>query len=246
MLGLLRKLILCNLSSQKSKYRNLTRLLGFCPTRLSIYEQALRHNSVDEEVTQLKTKLNNERLEYLGDAVYDLIIAELLYKKFPFKGEGFLTEMRSKAVSRKRMAQIGLDIGLIEYMEFDQAIKRNKVALRGIAGNALEAIIGAVYLDRGFRKARWFVKRKIVVPHLDFNELKNTTENYKSLLNQYAQKQRKDLEFRVLEESDSNKLKLYTIGVYIDGDLITQAQAKSKKVAEQLASEKTWQQLGLD
>lgn len=246
MLGLLRKLILCNFSPQKNKYQNLTRLLGFCPSRLNIYEQALRHNSVDEEVTHLKTKLNNERLEYLGDAVYDLIIADLLYKKFPFKGEGFLTEMRSKAVSRKRMAQIGLDLGLIEYMEFDKAIKRNRTALKGIAGNALEAIIGAIYLDRGYKKAKWFVKQKIVLPHLDFNKLKNTTENYKSLLNQFAQKERKSLEYKVIEDSDSNKEKLYTIGVYIEGDLISKAQAKSKKVAEQLASEKSWNELNLN
>ena len=146
--------------------------------------------------------------------------------------------MRAKAVSRKRLSQIALDIGLHEYLIFDKAIKRNRTALRGIAGNALEAVIGAVYLDKGYKFTKRFVHKRIILPHLDFDNLKNTTENFKSLLNQHSQKTRKPLEFVVLENNESNPQKMYTIGVMLEGTEIARARGKSKKVAEQLASEK--------
>ena len=181
----------------------------------------------------------------MGDAVLDLIIAELLFKKYPFQGEGFLTEMRSKSVSRKKLAQIAVDMCIPSYLIYDQSIKKNQIALRGISGNALEALIGAIYLDKGYAFTLKFVKKRMVMPHLDFEQLKETTENFKSLLNQYAQKERKELDFRVLEDSGSNNQKMYTIGVFIDGEEIAKARGNSKKVAEQIASEKTCQQLAL-
>jgi ribonuclease-3 len=235
----------CNISSHKQFYKNLYRLLGYCPRNLNLYKQAFLHNSTSKRLKGFKTKNNNERLEYLGDAVLDLIIAELLFKKFPFQGEGFLTEMRSKAVSRKKLSQIAFDMGIHEHLSFDDSLKKNRAALRGISGNALEALIGSIYLDRGYQFTRTFIKKKIVVPHLDFEHLKDVTENFKSLLNQYAQKERKELEFKVIEQNEDNKMKMYTIGVFIDGKEIATARGKSKKVAEQLASEKTCEQIGL-
>ena len=238
MVGFIKKLVYSNLSPNKSFYSNLYQLLGYFPANISLYKQALIHNSTTTQIEGIKTKKNNERLEYLGDAVLDSIIAEYLFKKFPFQGEGFLTEMRAKAVSRKRLSQIALDIGLHEYLIFDKAIKRNRTALRGIAGNALEAVIGAVYLDKGYKFTKRFVHKRIILPHLDFDNLKNTTENFKSLLNQHSQKTRKPLEFVVLENNESNPQKMYTIGVMLEGTEIAKARGKSKKVAEQLASEK--------
>lgn len=238
MVGFIKKLVYSNLSPNKSFYSNLYQLLGYFPANISLYKQALIHNSTTTQIEGIKAKKNNERLEYLGDAVLDSIIAEYLFKKFPFQGEGFLTEMRAKAVSRKRLSQIALDIGLHEYLIFDKAIKRNRTALRGIAGNALEAVIGAVYLDKGYKFTKRFVHKRIILPHLDFDNLKNTTENFKSLLNQHSQKTRKPLEFVVLENNESNPQKMYTIGVMLEGTEIAKARGKSKKVAEQLASEK--------
>ena len=244
-LGSILRLYYSNFSSQKEFYNNLYRLLGYFPANISLYNQAFLHNSSAEKIDGLRTKNNNERLEFLGDAVLDLIIAELLFKKFPFQGEGFLTEMRSKSVSRKKLAQIAVDMGIPDYLKYDKSIKKNKIALRGISGNALEALIGAIYLDKGYSFTLKFVKKRMVIPHLDFEQLKETTENFKSLLNQYAQKERKDLDFRVLEDSGSNNQKMYTIGVFIDGEEIAKARGNSKKVAEQIASEKTCLQLEL-
>ena len=136
-------------------------------------------------------------------------------------------------------------MGIQEHLVFDKSIRKNYAALRGISGNALEALIGAIYLDKGYKFTRRFIKHKIVRPHLDFEHLKDVTENFKSLLNQYAQKERKDLQFIVIQQNDQNKLKMYSIGVYLDGEEIAKARGKSKKVAEQLASEKTCQILGL-
>ncbi len=239
------KLYYCSFSRNKELYRNLYRLLGYCPNNIKLYKQAFLHNSTSQRIKGFKAKHNNERLEYLGDAVLDLIIAELLFKKFPFQGEGFLTEMRSKAVSRKKLSQIAYDMGIHEHLVFDSSLRKNKAALRGISGNALEALIGSIYLDKGYRFTRKFIKTKIVIPHLDFEHLKDVTENFKSLLNQYSQKEKKQLEFKVLEENGNNKQKMYTIGVYIDGEEIATGRGKSKKVAEQIASEKTCEHLGL-
>ncbi|MEY2924346.1 MAG: ribonuclease [Bacteroidota bacterium] len=245
MLGSIFKIYYTQFSSQKDFYKKLYHLLGYYPSNISVYKQALLHNSVAEKVKGLKTKNNNERLEFLGDAVLDLIIAENLFKRFPFQGEGFLTEMRSKSVSRKKLSQIAIDMGIPDSLMYDKSINKNNAALRGISGNALEALIGAIYLDKGYRFTCKFIKKRMIIPHLDFEEMKETTENFKSLLNQYAQKERKDLEFKVLEENDSKNQKMYTIGVFIDGIEIAKARGKSKKVAEQLASEKTCQQLNL-
>lgn len=244
-LGSIVKLYYSNFSKDKETYGALYRVLGYSPARITIYKQAFLHNSVAQKKDGIPTKLNNERLEFLGDAVLDSVIAELLFKKFPYQGEGFLTEMRSKSVSRKKLSDIAINMGLLNLLTFDQAISKNPVALRGMAGNALEALIGAIYLDKGYAFTHQFVRRKIIGVHLDFDELKDTTVNFKSLLNQYVQKEKKELEYRVLNTEPETKIKTYIIGVFIDGKEIAQARAKSKKVAEQLASEKTCQVLQL-
>ena len=245
MLGSILKIYYTHFSKNKTFYKKLYHLLGYCPLNLALYKQAFLHNSTSEKINGLRAKNNNERLEFLGDAVLDVIIAELLFKKFPFQGEGFLTEMRSKSVSRKKLAQIAIDMGIPDYLVYNKSINKNMIAIRGISGNALEALIGAIYLDKGYTFTCKFVKKRMVLPHLDFEQLKETTENFKSLLNQYAQKERKELDFRVLEENDSTNQKMYTIGVFIDGNEIAKARGKSKKVAEQLASEKTCIHLNL-
>ena len=239
MLNSLRKIYFYNFSANRKFYKTLNGLLGYCPTRLHLYKQAFLHNSAAASVNGLEAKNNNERLEYLGDAVLDLVIAELLFKKYPFQGEGFLTEMRSKSVSRKKLSQIAFNLGLQELVQFDPSIKKNHAAVRGIAGNALEALVGAIYLDKGYSFTKKVIERKIIGIHLDFEELKNTTENFKSLLNQYAQKEKKELEFKVLNENSDKRISTYIIAVFIDGQEIAKARGKSKKVAEQLASEKT-------
>lgn len=245
MIGSIQKIYFTQFSKNRQYYKKLYRLLGYCPKKIKLYQQAFLHNSTSRKLQGIDIKNNNERLEYLGDAVLDLIIAELLFKKFPFQGEGFLTEMRSKSVSRKMLAEIAFNMGLHEHIIFDRSISKNPTAVRGIAGNALEALIGAIYLDKGHAFTKRFIQRKIVAPHLDFDELKDITVNFKSLLNQYAQKEKKELDFKVLNAEEEKKIKVYIIGVIIDGVEITKARGKSKKVAEQLASEKACEILNL-
>lgn len=241
----IKKIYFTHFSRNKDFYTNLYRLLGFFPTNVALYKQAFVHNSTAKMLDGLDSRNNNERLEYLGDAVLDLIIAEFLFKKFPFQNEGFLTDMRSKSVSRKMLANIAFKMGLQEHIIFDKNISKNHTAVRGIAGNALEALVGAIYLDKGFTFAKKFVKRKIVTPHLDFDELKDITVNFKSLLNQYAQKEKKNLDFKILNPEEEHKIKIFIIGVLLEGIEIAAARASSKKVAEQMASEKACDILGL-
>tara|TARA_B110000967_G_scaffold105304_1_gene108011 strand:+ start:5204 stop:5962 length:759 start_codon:yes stop_codon:yes gene_type:complete len=225
-------------SKHSKSYKKLVQILGYCPYNIRLYQQAFLHNSHSANIPGIKNSANNERLEYLGDAVLDLIIAELLFKKFPFKGEGFLTEMRSKSVSRKMLSTIAFSMGLQDHLVYSKSISKNQAAVQGMAGNALEALIGAVYLDGGYTFAKRFVKQKIVNPYLDFDELKDITVNFKSLLNQYAQKEKKELDFKVLNPESEKKIKTYSIAVCLDGVEISTARGKSKKVAEQIASEK--------
>ncbi|MDA9110717.1 ribonuclease III [Bacteroidia bacterium] len=245
MINSLKKIYLTNLSNNKTFYKGLYQLLGFFPSTPRLYRQAFLHNSTSARLKGIDAKNNNERLEYLGDAVLDLVIAELLFKKFPFQGEGFLTEMRSKSVSRKMLADIAQNMGIHEHIVYAKNISKNRAAVRTISGNALEALVGAVYLDKGYSFTKRFIQKKIVTPHLDFDTLKDVTVNFKSLLNQHAQKEKKTLEFRVLNDEGKQNIKIYIIGVYIDDVKIADARGKSKKVAEQLASEKACELLQL-
>ncbi|MBR9859866.1 ribonuclease III [bacterium] len=237
MRSLIYKFYFFRFSKYKSFYKKIYRLLGYFPVNRRLYIQAFIHNSTAETLDGLKTKNSNERLEYLGDAVLGLIIADLLFKKYPFKGEGFLTEMRSKSVSRKKLSEIAFKMGIHQHLSLDESVKSNKAAIRGISGNALEALIGAVYLDRGYKVTKRFIEKKIVLPYLDFEQLKEHTDNFKSILNQWAQKNRKELEFKVVDEKGKNHSKIYTVAAMIDGESAGTAQGPSKKRAEQLASE---------
>ncbi|MFT5055489.1 MAG: ribonuclease-3 [Bacteroidia bacterium] len=235
----IKKIYFTRFSKHSKFYQKLYPLLGYFPGKPKLYVQAFMHNSLTKKSENVDSRHNNERLEYLGDAVLDLIIAELLFKKFPFQGEGFLTEMRSKSVSRKKLSEIAFNMGLHEHLMFDKSIRKNRTAVQGIAGNALEALVGAIYLDKGYQFSKRFVTKKIVGVHLDFDTLKDKVVNFKSVLNQFAQREKKELEFRVLNDAAEKNIKSYSIGVYLDNLEIAKARAKSKKEAEQLASEKS-------
>jgi hypothetical protein len=157
-----------------------------------------------------------------------------------------VTEMRSKTVSRKKLSEIAYKMGIQQHLTLDDSVKSNKAAIRGISGNALEALIGAVYLDRGYMVTKKFIEKKIILPHLDFEHLKEHTENFKSILNQWAQKSRKELVFKVMNESGKNHSKIYTVSAMLDGEEAGTAQGPSKKRAEQLASEMACKKLKIN
>jgi len=231
--------------SDKELRKRIKNLIGFKPRNLKLYKMAFRHLSAAEKIQFTSMKNSNERLEYLGDAVLDMVIAEIVYKKFPFKGEGFLTEVRSKIVSRKQLSSIALKIGLPSFIEVENVLTRNRHVMSTLAGNALEALVGAIYLDRGYKKTTGFIYKKLLKPHIDLDEIENLHINYKSLVNQWVQKNKKNLEFVVLVEKSSSKNGKFKIALDIDGERISTAENYSKKNAEKAACAKAAEQLGL-
>ena len=211
-------------------YKELQALLGFTPSNLAVYELALSHRS-----NNLNTEENNERLEFLGDSILGAIISEHLFVKYPTKGEGYLTDMRSKIVNRKTLNDIGIKIGLKTLMKFnnqDYFLRDSQ-----IFGNALEALIGAIYIDKGYAVTRTFIRRRILLPFVDIELLESLEVNTKNRLIGWATKFGKKIEFTTIEEKIERGRKVFTIGVEIDGELITQSTANNKKDASKVAAE---------
>ncbi len=210
-------------------YKELQSLLGFIPININLYESALCHRSNNKNISE-----NNERLEYLGDAILGAVISEYLFNKYPTKDEGYLTDMRSKIVNRKNLNQIGLDIGIKSLMKFNEQDTQLKDSL--IFGNALEALIGAIYVDKGFAKTKTFIRKKILVPYVNMNLLENIEINSKNKLIGWAAKQGKNIEFTVLDEK-GNLNKNFLIAVKIDDVIISKSSARTKKEASKLAAD---------
>lgn len=222
-------------SPDKKFVVSLKNLLGFTPKNLSVYHLAFRHSSVSGEVDA-----NNERLEFLGDAVLSVIVAEYVFLKFPYKPEGFLTEMRSKMVSRTSLNSIAKKIGLDEFIKYNKSDR--KINKSGISGNAFEALVGAIYLDRGFDATKKFIHTKIIQLHLDLEELEAREVNFKSRLLERSQRMGKKVEFRLKEENIVNHRKFFTMAVFVEGQEMGVGQDFNKKNAEQKAAEKAMQQ----
>jgi ribonuclease-3 len=229
-------------SEHKLVYRQVAKIAGYNPVKFSCYLQALRHHSMSTAIHENGVRDSNERLEYLGDSVLNTIVADMLFSRFPFKDEGFLTEMRSKIVSRESLNDLAQKIGLNEIVFYDKrAVGQN---LKGsIFGNALEAFIGAVFLDLGFYGAQKFVKHKLL-NHIDIDKLEVTEKNFKGKLIEWTQKNNRTIDFES-DEQITRKQKIYTVRVKIDGEEYGLAEHLSKKKAEQLASEKASEKLGL-
>lgn len=218
-------------SPNKQLSLQLEDLLGYTPIHLGYYQLALMHRSKLED-----TEKNNERLEFLGDAILGAIIAEHLFKKYPYQPEGYLTELRSKIVRRETLNSVALRMGLnkmVQYNRNDRGLGRSH-----IFGNALEALIGAVYLDQGFPKCRSFIIKQIIRPYIDLDILESTDTNYKNKLLSWAQRNNKVLSFDTLEERMEGARKLFVVGIVIDGELVASGSGYNKKEAGQLAAQK--------
>jgi len=211
-------------------YKELQTMLGFTPSNLALYELALCHRSNNNNATE-----NNERLEFLGDAILGAIIGEHLFVKYPTKPEGYLTDMRSKIVNRKTLNQIALKIGLKSLMKFNEQDYHLRDSL--IFGNALEALIGAIYIDKGYSVTRTFVRKRIMIPFVDIELLENLEVNTKNKLIGWASKQGKKIDFIVLEEKLERGRKKFTIGVKLDDDIIATSSAGNKKEASKIAAD---------
>jgi ribonuclease-3 len=214
------------------------------PMSLHAYEQALRHHSVSRTIHQNGYKDSNERLEYLGDAMLNAIVAEFLFKKYPFKDEGFLTQLRSKIVSRESLNELAIKINLNLLLDYDRKAMQNINLRNSIFGNALEAFIGAIYLDAGFEGCKQFIVDNLLRFHIDVDKLQSTETNFKGRLIEFAQKNGNSMDFDVEEISDG-KNKIYKITVKYAGEIKGIAEHTSKKKAEQMAAQKTFELMGL-
>jgi ribonuclease-3 len=221
-----------NLYFSKNKYlaQKLNNLLGFVPKKLYLYELAFFHKSMKEN--NGKYKFSNERLEYLGDAVLSMVVGEYLFKKYPYKDEGFLTKMRSKIVKRKTLNEISYKMG-IDSILGDYAIG---AVSHSMAGNALEAVVGAVYLDNGYTKTKHFIVKNILRNYINITELENTDDNYKSQLLEWAQKSGKSVDFTLDEKGKVNGRDFFKISLVIDRKKISESKGFNKKSTEQKAS----------
>ena len=199
---------------------------------------ALSHRSVKENADE-----NNERLEYLGDAILSGIVADYLFKKYPYKGEGFLTEMRSKMVNRQQLNELAIKIGLKKltiYNKIDGSLKGSQ-----IFGNTLEALVGAVYLDKGYAKTKAWVTKQMIIPHLYVDDLEMIDINLKNKLIGWASKNGKVLEFETISEKLENNRRVFTIAAVLDGEQLSSGRAYNKKDASQIAAQAAIEKLAL-
>jgi ribonuclease-3 len=224
-------------SPDREYVRKLKNLLGFVPGNVHLYKMAFRHKSVAVTIKE-GAKNSNERLEFLGDAVLGSVVAELLFKKYPYKDEGFLTEMRSKIVSRANLNQLSRKLGFNELIQFDARMISFPNKQGSLLGDAFEALVGAVYLDRGYVFTKSFLLNRIIKPHVDIHLLEQTETNFKSRLIEWCQHTGKEIVFRQTDNPEGESSKMFSIEAVVDGIVCGLGRDFNKKSAEKSAAEK--------
>ncbi len=218
------------------------RISGFYPNDVTLYEQALTHRS--SHIVNGKHSYNNERLEFLGDAVLGIAVADILYKRFPNKKEGFLTNVRSKIVQRETLNHIALEMGLDTMMV---ASIRSNAHNNYVYGNALEALIGAIYLDQGYRKCRRFVEERMIERYMPLEKIAHKEMNFKSNLLEWGQKEKLQITFDLIKTfTDENGNLMFQTGVSVEGNLLSMGVGYTKKESQQTASKKAMKKLRKD
>jgi len=218
-----------------AKYIN--NVFGFYPRNIALYQLAFTHKSLSQKMNGIT--VSNERLEYLGDAVLSAIVGEYLFKKYPTKQEGFLTEMRSRIVSRASLNKLSMKFGFEKMVVYVHSNDKHS-KFRSLGGNAFEAFTGAIFLDRGYKFTYNIVVERIIKLHLDIDDIEKNDINFKSKILEWSQKNKHNIEFRIVGTKGSNFDKLYVVKVFIDDEEYAEACDYSIKGAEQLAAEKSW------
>lgn len=236
---IIRDLLAYRKSSDKELSRFVKNILGFYPENIVLYQLAFTHKSTTS--SNNKFKISNERLEYLGDAVLELAVADFLFHTYPTQQEGFLTEMRSRIVSRASLNKLSQKLG------FDSFIKcvpnNDSTGYKSLGGNTFEALMGAIYLDKGFEFSKKVIINRIIRVHLDLDQLQQTEINFKSRLLEWGQKNKRHVDFRMIETNFEGHRKLFHVQIFIDNEAYADATDFSIKGAEQLSAEKTWNML---
>lgn len=227
-------------SSRKEFYLFLKNLIGFYPQNLKLYDLAFVHKSASV-IDSRGNFTNNERLEYLGDAVLSAVIADFLYNRFPQEDEGFLTKTRSKLVNRSFLTKLTYDMGLNVYIDSNTT---KNIDNSHIYGDALEALIGAIYLDKDYSAAKYFITKRILSKFVNLAEIEQNDLNFKSRLIEWSQKNKKELEFDTTEEvNEKTKQPKFTAVVKIDNVKVGTGTGASKKEAHQNAARQSLEKL---
>lgn len=188
---------------------------------------------------------DNERLEFLGDAILDAVVAEMLFLRYPFEKEGFLTEMRTRIVNREQLAYLAERLGLVHHMEIRPELKKNAVAIKAIGSNALEALIGAIYLDKGYLRCKKFIISRLIGQYLDLEKLMNTTISYKAKLLKWAQKNKRVVTWQY-EKEDYKAGDVHIVTLQLDGEAFITDKNRNRKRAEELCCEKACRMLEME
>lgn len=225
------RLLFCK---DRESYLCFYRILGFYPRNIHLYEQALLHKS-----TSLRSEkgrpLNNERLEFLGDAILDAIVGDIVYKHFEGKREGFLTNTRSKIVQRETLNKLAVQIGLDKLIKYST---RSSSHNSYMYGNAFEAFIGAIYLDQGYERCKLFLEEKIIHPYIDLDKLSRKEVNFKSKLIEWSQKNKVEVSFELIEQFfDKESNPVFQTEVRIEGIPAGTGTGYSKKESQQNAAQ---------
>ena len=220
-------------------YHSLKKILGFKPKDLSIYEIAFTHRSTNEKNDDGQPQ-NYERLEFMGDAMLGAVIAAHLYKKVPEGNEGYLTKMRSKVVSREHLNELGKDLNLVQFLK--STVPSQQFG-GNVHGNVFEALVGAIYLDRGFKYCEKFIQKRVIKPYVDIKKLEGKVISYKSLFIEWCQKHKKAFSFEIYEDNGRDELKHFAVRLKLDDETLTKARATSKKKAEERAAKRAYYKL---
>jgi ribonuclease-3 len=217
-------------------FKEIEKIIGFKPDNLFYYQKAFTHRSTNK-IDAKGNPLNYERLEFLGDAMLSAVIAAHLYNEVPTGDEGYLTKMRSKIVSREHLNELGRDLDLIRFVE-------SKVPTQhfgeNIHGNIFEALVGAIFLDKGYDFCKKFIKNRVIIPYVDIAKLEGKVISYKSLLIEWCQKEKKTFYYDVFDDNGNDGQKYFGVKLSIDGKVIAKARATSKKKAEEKASQRSY------
>ncbi|MCP9761729.1 ribonuclease III [Lacihabitans soyangensis] len=227
---------------QKEFIKSIEQIIGASPKNKLLYQLAFRHTSASKHNGFNSFKESNERLEFLGDSVLGMVVAEFLFKKYPFKDEGFLTEIRSRIVNRESLNVLARRIGLDKLIEFDGQRNFHRTSM---FGDAMEALIGAIYLDKGFAFTKKFIISKLLSNHFDLDEVISNNTNYKSTILSWAQADGRKVEFLIVEEKGKNHSKEFIAQVLVDSQVISSGSGWNKKKAEQDASRRACEILSI-
>jgi ribonuclease-3 len=235
-MNFIRKIVQSHSKEDGALRSELKKLLKFSPRNINKYKKAFTHRSV--QMTDEKgNPINYERLEFLGDSILGSVIAAYLYKKVPSGSEGYLTQMRSKIVSREHLNELGKDLNLIRFVKSN--IDQTNVG-DNIHGNIFEALIGAIYSDKGYNFCQKFIYQNVIVPYVDIAKLEGKITSYKGLIIEWCQKQKKKYSFDTYEDSGNDPVKHFSVKISIDGAQIAKGRATSKKKAEEQASKRVY------